>query len=204
MFEAAPEAFHKIIPSYAWYMRVADVPKFLNHIAPVLEGRLAQSALNGFIGRDQGDGVCARLQVEDHRGEDQRGSVDADDSDHAMFFPPYTFLQLLFGRRSLSELRVYCIPTASCRMRPRRCSKCCSPPLFECDADRVRVRASPKLALSQPRHSERSEGSGTDPQVSLAVPEPPREQMLGMALPPKPFAARLFLLRLDEADRWRA
>jgi hypothetical protein len=104
VFEAAPEQFHKITPSYAWYMRVADVPRFLNHIAPVLEGRLAQSALSGYSGEIKVT-ECLRgfkLNIE-------QGKISAEwwtpEDDASAMFAPYTFLQLLFGRRTLSDLR---------------------------------------------------------------------------------------------------
>jgi hypothetical protein len=104
LFEAAPEYFHMVTPSYAWYIRVADVPRFLNHIAPVLEQRLAQSALRGFSGE-----IKVTEYVRGFKLKIAQGKIDAepwtpDDGDNAMF-PPYTFLQLLFGRRSLSDLR---------------------------------------------------------------------------------------------------
>src|SRR5437660_9559374 len=44
--ELAP--FHQ--PDYAWYIRVADLPAFLRHIAPVLEKRLSGSILTGYTG----------------------------------------------------------------------------------------------------------------------------------------------------------
>ncbi len=104
VFEAAPEAFHKIIPSYAWYIRVADVPKFLNHLAPVLEGRLAQSALNGFTGEIKVTEYVRGFKLKIAEGKISAEQWTPDDSDNAMF-PPQAFLQVLFGRRSLSELR---------------------------------------------------------------------------------------------------
>lgn len=103
-FEAAPELFHKRTPSYAWYMRVADVPKFLNHVAPMLERRLAQSALNGFSGEIKVTEYVRGFKLNFERGAISAEPWTPDESDNAMF-PPYTFLQLLFGRRSLSDLR---------------------------------------------------------------------------------------------------
>jgi hypothetical protein len=104
VFEAAPEAFHKITPSYAWYMRMADVPKFLNHIAPMLERRLARSALSGFSGEIKVTEYVRGFNLIIEQGKITAAPWTPDDSDNAMF-PPYTFLQVLFGRRSLSELR---------------------------------------------------------------------------------------------------
>ena len=99
-----PKRSTRIIPSYAWYIRVADVPKFLNHIAPVLEGRLAQSALNGFTGEIKVTEYVRGFKLKIEQGKISAEAWTPDDSDNAMF-PPYTFLQLLFGRRSLSDLR---------------------------------------------------------------------------------------------------
>jgi hypothetical protein len=104
VFEAAPEAFHKITPSYAWYMRVTNVPKFLNHIAPVLEGRFTQSALKGFTGEIKVTECVRGFKLKIEQGKICAETWQPDDSNQATF-PPYTFLQLLFGRRSLSELR---------------------------------------------------------------------------------------------------
>src|SRR6266849_8086968 len=38
------------VPPYAWYVRVPDVPRFLRHIAPVLEQRLLESPLARYSG----------------------------------------------------------------------------------------------------------------------------------------------------------
>jgi GNAT superfamily N-acetyltransferase len=93
---------------YAWYVRVPDVPRFLRHIAPVLERRLAVSPLGRYSGELRitlyrgglhlvfEDG---RLQlVEPWRSPAYGGNEDAG-------FPPLVFLQLLFGYRSLDDLR---------------------------------------------------------------------------------------------------
>ncbi len=104
VYEAAPDMFHKSTGSYAWYVRVADVPKFLNHIARVLEGRLAQSALNGFSGEIKVTEYVRGFKLKIEQGKISAEAWTPDDSDQAMF-PPFTFLQLLFGRRSLSDLR---------------------------------------------------------------------------------------------------
>lgn len=46
-------------PPYAWYVRVADVPGFIRHIAPALERRLADSAVAGH---------SAELTIDFYRG----------------------------------------------------------------------------------------------------------------------------------------
>ena len=106
------EAFADTLPAtragYAWYLRVADVPGFLRHIAPVLEQRLARSVavghsaeltLNFFRGGvrlvlERGRLVTAEPWQPPHA--DEWGTAG---------FPALTFLQLLFGFRSLAELR---------------------------------------------------------------------------------------------------
>ncbi|HSD84325.1 MAG TPA: GNAT family N-acetyltransferase, partial [Anaerolineae bacterium] len=104
VFEAAPEVFHLITPSYAWYIRVADVVKFLNHIAPVLERRLAQSALSGFSGEIKVTECVRGFKLNIAQGRLSAEPWTPGDNAEAMF-APYTFLQLLFGRRTLSDLQ---------------------------------------------------------------------------------------------------
>lgn len=102
-----------VLPSpqdpYAWYIRVPDVPAFIQQIAPVLERRLADSALSGY------NGECI---LNFHRGglkmrfadgklaaaEPWRRANDFDTNGQAGF-PPLVFLNMLFGRLSLDELR---------------------------------------------------------------------------------------------------
>ena len=104
LYDAAPDQFQKIKPPYAWYVRVPDVPKFINTIAPVLEARLARSGLAGYSGTLKVTEYVRGFQLIFERGKIRSEAWTPDDSDNAMF-PPYTFNQLLFGRRSLAELR---------------------------------------------------------------------------------------------------
>ena len=96
------------IPPYAWYLRVPDLPGFLRLITPALERRLAASPMAAHSGDLRIDFYRGglRLTFEAGRlapitpwqrpiwGERQHAS-----------FPPLVFLQLLFGHRSLAELR---------------------------------------------------------------------------------------------------
>src|SRR5262249_22120819 len=93
-------------PGYAWYVRVADLPAFVTTIAPVLEARLAASEAVGYSGELRlsfyRDGVGLRFEngtlAEAVRWQPTgRRDVSA-------AFPDLTFLQLLFGYRSLAEL----------------------------------------------------------------------------------------------------
>lgn len=95
-------------PPYAWYLRVADVPGFIRHIAPVLEERLARSILNGYSGELRLNFYRGGLRLEFANGkwtssESWRAPVE-EEVEHGGC-PPLVFLQLLFGYRSLSELR---------------------------------------------------------------------------------------------------
>jgi hypothetical protein len=92
---------------YAWQMRVPDLPGFIRRIAPALEKRLAESIAVGYSGALKvgfyGDGV--HMVFERGRLKDAlpwKYVRDTDDGDAA--FPDLTFLQLLFGYRSLDEL----------------------------------------------------------------------------------------------------
>jgi hypothetical protein len=104
---------------YAVYTRVADVAAFLRAVVPALERRIAQSPVAGHSGELRvsfyRDGV--KLVLEDGRvktverwrapltligQENGLGSKDPG-RPHALF-PDLTFLQLLFGLRSLADL----------------------------------------------------------------------------------------------------
>ena len=101
-------------PPYAWYVRVPDLPRFIRHIAPALERRLAASMMSGYTGELKINFYRGGLRLvfeqgrlataEDYRAAGWRPVAQAG-------FPPLVFLQLLFGRRSLAELR-YAFPDA--------------------------------------------------------------------------------------------
>lgn len=111
VYELLGQAYAPISePAYAWYIRVPNLPTFLQHIAPVLERRLAQSVLAGYSGDLKINLYGQALQLTFTKG--QLSSVTpwqfpaypvtpvAD-----VGCPPLVFLQILFGYRPLSELR---------------------------------------------------------------------------------------------------
>jgi hypothetical protein len=112
VYEVIPERLPRVRKPYAWFIRVADLPGFLNHIAPALERRLEGSTLAGHTGElkitfyNQGLHLvfeAGRLaQANAWRPEPLGHSGDAG-------FPGLTFLQLLFGYRSSEELK-YAFP----------------------------------------------------------------------------------------------
>jgi hypothetical protein len=94
-------------PPYAWYLRVPDLPGFLRHVAPALERRLATSVAAGYSGALQLSFYRSGVQLVFHQGSlrasepwrptpSERGTAA---------FPDLTFLQLVFGYRTLEELR---------------------------------------------------------------------------------------------------
>jgi hypothetical protein len=92
---------------YAWYVRVANLPRFLRHLAPVVERRLADSYLSGHTGQlhisSYRDGL--QLKFENGRLTAVEPWQPTRDKQGDAAFPDLTFLQLLFGYRSLEELK---------------------------------------------------------------------------------------------------
>ena len=92
---------------YAWYVRVPDVLGFVRRIAPALEARLAESAAAGHTGELRVDfyskpGLRVRFEA-GRLVEVAPLGLPAQDANAGC--PPLVFLQLLFGHRSLDEVR---------------------------------------------------------------------------------------------------
>jgi hypothetical protein len=108
LYNVIPDSLPRVRKPYAWYLRVADIPAFLQLIKPALEKRLAESSSSGYSGEIKitfyRDGI--RLVIE-------KGRISTIEAwkpipyGHAgdAGFPPHTFLQLLFGYRSLEMLK---------------------------------------------------------------------------------------------------
>lgn len=98
---------------YAWYVRVPDLARFVRHIAPVLERRLASSVMRGFSGDLNITFYRSGLHLSFEDGKISEATdwsaPDTDEQWDGAGFPPGVFLQLLFGYRSLEELR-YAFP----------------------------------------------------------------------------------------------
>ncbi|HNP73237.1 MAG TPA: hypothetical protein PKK15_19140 [Kouleothrix sp.] len=99
---------------YAWYVRVPDLPAFVRHVAPALERRLAGSFMAGYSGELRLDFYRGGLRLAFEQGrlraaEPWNARAVAWGPKPNGGFPPLVFLQLLFGHRSLSELR-YAFP----------------------------------------------------------------------------------------------
>jgi hypothetical protein len=106
-YQALGDRLPTVRDPYAWYLRVADLPGFLNHIKPALEKRLAESIASGHSREIKisfyRDGL--RMVIEKGRiSALERWKPTPDDSG-VMAFPDQTFLQVLFGYRSYDELQ---------------------------------------------------------------------------------------------------
>ena len=108
VYHVIPDSLPRIRKPYAWYLRLADVPGFLRLITPVLEKRLANSAMAGYTGE-----LKITFYRDGVRMVFNRGRLTAVEGytptpyGHAgnAGFPPHTFLQLLFGYRSMEMLK---------------------------------------------------------------------------------------------------
>lgn len=92
---------------YAWYVRVGDMAKLLNHLPSLFEKRLAESEFRGWSGDARisfyNDGVSMSFESGKLKSVESTGYIER--SDASAHYPDLTFLQALFGKRSFSQLR---------------------------------------------------------------------------------------------------
>ncbi len=113
IYEVLDDKLPRSFPPYAWYVRIPDLPRFIRHIAPVLEDRLARSVMPNHTGELRLSFYQSGLRLAFERGKlsavepwqptTGTGNNPAEPSDAA--FPDLTFYELLLGHRSLEELR---------------------------------------------------------------------------------------------------
>ncbi len=104
--EAAHDRLPRVRRPYAWYLRLPDVASFLRLVAPALEQRLANSPCLGYTG-DFTLGFYRsglRLKFEEGRLAAAEDWMPRPKDYGKAAFPGLTFLQLLFGYRTLDEL----------------------------------------------------------------------------------------------------
>lgn len=107
VYEALDDKLPSARKPYAYYIRVPDLPAFLNHVKPALEKRLADSVAAGHTGELKLSFYREGLKLVFERG--RITSVEpmkvASGTETDASFPDLTFLHLVFGHRSLDELR---------------------------------------------------------------------------------------------------
>jgi hypothetical protein len=94
---------------YAFYIRVPDLPAFIRQIAPALERRLVGSACEGHTGELKISMYRSGLRLVFENGrlvvsEPWKPKIKDDEGNAG--FPGLTFLQLVFGFNTLSDVRV--------------------------------------------------------------------------------------------------
>lgn len=106
-YAAAADRLPRQSRPYAWYVRVPDLPGFVRHVAPALERSLADSPGVGYSGELRLNFYRSGVRLVLERG--RLTGVEpwdplAEEEGNAGF-PGLTFLQLVFGHRSIDELR---------------------------------------------------------------------------------------------------
>jgi hypothetical protein len=105
-YRATPHWLPRAPRPYAWYVRIADLPDFVRHIAPALEQRLAASECAGHSAELKLNFYRSglRLLLEKGRLTAVEPWTPAPREWGNARFPGLTFLQLLTGYRTLEEL----------------------------------------------------------------------------------------------------
>lgn len=107
VYEVWRERLPRIRPTYAWYVRVPDLPGFLRHIAPALEKRIAESLIPGHSGSLRLNLYKTGIKLDFENGKlsavESYKPQPADMGEIGL--PDLTVLQLVFGYRSLDELK---------------------------------------------------------------------------------------------------
>jgi hypothetical protein len=100
------ERLPRLRDPYAWYIRVPDLPKFLRHIAPALERRIAESAIVGYSGEVKISFYRSGLRLALNKGKlvAIESWVPRHEDQGNAKFPDLTFLQLVFGYRDYEEI----------------------------------------------------------------------------------------------------
>jgi hypothetical protein len=107
VYEVLRDSLPHVREPYTWYLRVPDLPVFIRHIAPVLERRLEESLIPGVTGEIKLNFYSNSLRLAFERGKLTAAEPWLPDAKHGgdIALPNLTFLQILFGHRTLDELK---------------------------------------------------------------------------------------------------
>lgn len=108
VYEVLRDNLPRVRQPYCWYMRVPDLPGFIRHIAPVLEHRLENSLIPGFSGVVRISFYRSGLRLGFEHGKlsiAEAWQPGPKENEGDIAFPNLVFLQLLFGHRTLDELK---------------------------------------------------------------------------------------------------
>jgi hypothetical protein len=106
LYDALPSRMRDERSPYAWYVRVADLPALLRHVAPVLDANLARSAAAGYTGELRLWFFTSGLRLGFAAGRLVEAAAwpEGTPEEAGATFPPLTFLHLVFGHRTLADL----------------------------------------------------------------------------------------------------
>lgn len=107
VYEVWRDKLPHVRSTYAWYIRVPDLPGFLKHISPVLEQRLTESYVPGYSGSVRLNLYKTGVQLTFEHGKlTECAAYKPQPNDMGEIgLPDLTVLQLVFGYRSLDELK---------------------------------------------------------------------------------------------------
>lgn len=108
VYHIMPDRLPRIRKPYAFYLRLPNLPVFLQLISPVLEKRLTESPLAGYSGEVKITFYRSGIRLAFDRGK--LVTIEAYQPtpyghEGTAGFPPHTFLQLLFGYRNMEMLK---------------------------------------------------------------------------------------------------
>jgi hypothetical protein len=110
-YQSLSDRLPRTIKPFAWYVRVPDVPAFVRHVGTAIEERLPGSVVEGHTGEVRLNFYRSGLLMGFEAGKLARVEPwrSTRTEEGSAGFPDLTFLQLLFGFRSLEDLE-YAFP----------------------------------------------------------------------------------------------
>lgn len=104
-YQVTPDSRWQMHGPYAYYLRLPDLPRFIRHIAPVRERRLAESVAAGHTGELKLSFYTGGLHLVLKNGKLTRVGAWSPGEGASAAFPYLSFIGILFGHRTLGDLR---------------------------------------------------------------------------------------------------